>query len=130
MELLQNLGGFHGDHYTGPVVDGAGAEIPRIEMAGNDHDLLRMFTALEVGDDVVAGDVGKLLRSEGEVDADFALCGQVRDEVGVFGGDGSGGNAGRITESGMGQAEIGAADGANREATAPMSAAALAPEPR
>src|SRR6478609_5375853 len=82
-------------------------------MAGNDHDLVRMFTALKVGDDVVTGDVRKLLRSEGEVDAHLALSRQVGHESGVFGGDGSGGNAGRITKSGVGQAEIGAADGAN-----------------
>src|SRR6476646_7585928 len=82
-------------------------------MAGNDHDLFRMFTAVKVGDGVVTGDVRKLLRSEGEVDAHLALSRQVGHESGVFGSDGSGGNAGGITESGVGQAEIGAADGAN-----------------
>ena len=41
--------------------------------------------------------------------ADLALCGEMRDEIGVFGGDGSSGDAGRITESGMGQPEVGAA---------------------
>ena len=54
MELLQNLGGLHGDRNAGAVIDRAGAEIPRIEMSGNDDDLLRMFAAFEVGDDVVA----------------------------------------------------------------------------
>src|ERR1700692_1215271 len=58
MEALQNFGGFHGDDDSGAVIDGGGAEVPGIEVAGDDHDLLRMFRAFEIGDDVVADFVG------------------------------------------------------------------------
>src|SRR5438270_13174653 len=90
--------------------------MPRIEMAGNDHDLLRMLGALEVCDDVIAGHVRKLLRSEREVEAHLALCGEVGHEGGVFGADSSGGNAGGITGAGVGQAKIRAAYGTNEGA--------------
>jgi len=42
MEALQNFGGFHGHDDAGSVVDGSGAEVPGIEMAGDYYDLLRM----------------------------------------------------------------------------------------
>ena len=53
-ELLKKMNGLHGDDDAGSVVDGSGAEVPRIEVAGNDDDLLGMLGALPVGDDVVA----------------------------------------------------------------------------
>jgi hypothetical protein len=46
---------------------------------------------LRSANDVVAGLVGKLLRSEGEMHADLALRGEVDDEIGIFGGHGAGG---------------------------------------
>jgi hypothetical protein len=45
VETLENFGGFHGNGDAGGVVDGAGAEIPGIEMSGDDYDLLGMFGA-------------------------------------------------------------------------------------
>jgi hypothetical protein len=63
VEALKNFCCFHGDDYAGSVVDGAGAEVPGIEMAGDDYDLLGMLGTFEVGNDVVTGFVGEFLRS-------------------------------------------------------------------
>ena len=39
MKLLDEVGGCHGKSDTGTVVEGAGVEIPGIEMTGDDDDL-------------------------------------------------------------------------------------------
>jgi hypothetical protein len=114
VEALENFGSFHGDGDAGGIVDGAGAEIPGIEMSGDDYDLLGMLGAFEVCDDVIAALVRELLRSKREVHAHFALSSEVSDQVGVFGGDSSGGNSGGKTESGVREAIVGAGDGANQ----------------
>ena len=46
--------------------------------------------------------------------ADFALRGEVDDQVGVFGGDGAGRDSCGKTESGVGKAVVGAADRADQ----------------
>ena len=53
MEALQQLCRLHGDHHAGAIVNRARAEVPGIEMPGNDHHLLGMLGALEVGDHVI-----------------------------------------------------------------------------
>src|SRR5579864_5140291 len=108
MKSLHYLGGFHRDHHSSGIVDGAGSEVPGIEVSGDDDDLLRMFAALQVGDDVVTGRVGQLLRSESEMHADLALRKKMSDEVGIFRGDGAGGNSCGDAEASVRQAEIGA----------------------
>src|ERR1700757_3535715 len=113
MKFPQNFGRFHGNHDSRGIVDGAGSEVPGIEVSGDDDDLLRMFAALQVGDDVVTGRVGQLLRSESEMHADFALRKKMSNEVGIFRGDGAGGNSSGRTEASVRQAEIGATDRAN-----------------
>src|SRR5580658_9460655 len=75
VEALENFGGLHGHDHAGSVVDGPGAEVPGIEMTGDDYDLLGMFGAFELGNYVIAGFVGEFLRSENEMYADFALGG-------------------------------------------------------
>ncbi len=112
MKFLQKFGRFHGDGDSGSVVDGAGAEVPGIEVAGDDDDLLGMFAAFQIGDHVIASGVGQFLRSEGEVHAHVSLGGEVGDQVAVFGGDGACGNSCGDAEAGVRQAEVGAADGA------------------
>jgi hypothetical protein len=114
VKLLQNLGGFHCDHDSGAVVDRARAQIPRIEVSRDNDELLGMFATLQIGDDVIAGSVGQLLRSEGEMHADRALRGKMSDQIGIFRGDGTGGNPGRETEAGVGQTEVGASDRADQ----------------
>ena len=79
MKALKNFGGFHRDDHAGSVIDRAGAEIPGIEMARDNHDLFGMLGALEVGDHVVTGFIRKLLRGEREPHADFALRRQMGD---------------------------------------------------
>ena len=59
MQLLQNLRRLHGDGYSGCIVDGAGAEIPRVEVTGDDNHFLRMLASLKICDHVVAGGVRK-----------------------------------------------------------------------
>ena len=83
-------------------------------MAGNHYDLLGMFGAFEVGDYVVAGFVGKLLGSQRQMHADFAFSGEMDDQVGVFGGNGCGGDSGGEVESGVREAIVGAAHGADQ----------------
>ena len=92
-ELLAEICDLHGDNYSRAIIDRAGAEIPRIEMAGNNDDLLGMFGAFEIGDDVVAGDLRKRLRSENEMHRDSALRDKVGDGVCIFRGDGGSGNS-------------------------------------
>src|SRR5579871_1966262 len=83
-------------------------------MSRHDHDLLRMFTPFEIGNNVIADGVGKLLRSEREMHADFSLSGEMRDEVGIFGSHSAGRDAGEHAETGMRQAVIRIADGAHK----------------
>jgi hypothetical protein len=64
VQALENFSGLHGYDYASSVVDGSGAQIPGIEVAGDDYDLLGVLGALEVGDYVVAGFVRKFLGSE------------------------------------------------------------------
>src|ERR1700724_2649843 len=66
---LKKFRRFHGNDHASAIVDGTGAEIPRVEMSGDHHDLLWMFAALQIGDHIVAGNVGQLLWSEREVHA-------------------------------------------------------------
>ena len=114
MQALEQFGGGHGDDDTRAVVDGAAAEVPGIEVTGDNDDLLGMLAALEVGDDVVAGDFGKALRSEREVHANAALGGEVFDQVGIFGGESGGGNSGGNAVAGVRQAIVGASDGTDQ----------------
>ena len=114
VKALENFGGLHGHDYAGSVVDGSGAQIPRIEMAGDYYDLLGMFGTFEVGDYVVAGFIRKLLGRQSEMHANFAFSGEIDDQVGVFGGDGRGGDSCGEAESGVGKAVVGTAYGADQ----------------
>src|SRR5208282_2949335 len=44
----------------------------------------------------------------------FSVCGEVSDQVGIFGGDGGGGDSGGEAESGVREAIVGAAHGADK----------------
>ena len=46
VETLEDFGGLHGHDYAGSVVDGSGAEVPGVEMAGDDYDLLGVVVSL------------------------------------------------------------------------------------
>src|SRR5258708_7006010 len=70
---LKKFRRFDGNDQASAIVDCTSAEIPRVEMSGDHHDLLRMFAALQISDYVVAGAVGQLLWSEREVHTGFAL---------------------------------------------------------
>ncbi len=113
MQFLQKLCRFHRDGDSGAVVDRAGAQVPGIEVSGDDDELLGMLAALQIGDHVVAGGIGQFLRSEGEVHAHLSLRGEMRDQVGIFGSDGTGGNSGGNAEASVRQAEVGATHGAH-----------------
>jgi hypothetical protein len=113
MQALENFSGGHGDDNTGAVVDSAATEVPGIEVAGNDDDLLGMVATLEIGDDVVASDVGKSLGSEGEGHADATLGGEVLDQVGIFSGQSGGGDSSGDAIASMREAVVGASDGTN-----------------
>jgi hypothetical protein len=83
-------------------------------MPGDYYDLFGMVGTLEVGDHVVAGFIGKLLGRQGKMHADLAFSGKVDDQVGVFGGDGCGGNPGREALPGVREAIVGVAYGADQ----------------
>src|SRR5260370_13801275 len=109
VQFLKNLGRLHGNHDTRAVVDGASAQVPRIEMPGDYYQLLRMFAALKVANYVVAGLVGEFLRRQRKVHTYTALPENMRDQVGIFGGNRAGGDAPPGTPAGMRQAAIGGA---------------------
>src|SRR5256885_16744393 len=73
-------------------------------MSGNDDDLLRMFAALQITDDVVAGLVSQLLWREGEVHPNFPFCGEMRDQFGILGGHRAGRDSGWKAPASMRQA--------------------------
>src|SRR5215472_12654280 len=106
---MQHFDHFHGHADSGSIVDRSRAKIPGIKVSGDDHDLLRMLASLEVADDVVAGRVWKLLRSECQMHAHIALFRKPCDEVGIFSSDRSGGNARRRAVSSVRKTVIGVA---------------------
>ena len=53
MQSLQNLSSRHRDDHTRAIVNRAAPQVPGIEMAGDDDDLLRMLAPLQIGDYVV-----------------------------------------------------------------------------
>src|SRR5436190_16028908 len=67
LEELYKESGLHRDDNAGTVIEGACAQIPRIEMAADDHDLVRLLTSLQVSDDVITRRIGKRLRCERHV---------------------------------------------------------------
>jgi len=79
VKALQDFGGLHGDDNAGSIVDGSSAEIPGIEMPGDDYDLLGVLGAFEICDNVVTGFVGELLRGKCEMQAHFSLGREVDD---------------------------------------------------
>ena len=110
MQLLHQLRGFHGDGHAGRVVNGAGSQVPGVEVAGNDHDLLRMFGAFQVSHHIEGADFFGGLGGQDHVHANLPLRREVRDQVGIFAGHGSGGNVGGPASSGMRQTIVGPSD--------------------
>ena len=43
------------DAAAGPVIDGAGTKIPAVEVAAEQHDLVLVGPALDLGDDIAGG---------------------------------------------------------------------------
>src|SRR5580698_4847346 len=114
VKALENFGGLHGHDYAGSIVDGSGAEVPGIEMAGDYYDLFGMFGTFEVGDYVIAGFIRKLLGRQNKMHADLAFGSEVNDQVGVFGGDCRGGDSGGEALPGVREAIVGVAYGADQ----------------
>src|SRR5437899_11061031 len=67
MEFLQQFSGLHRNGNSCRIIDGSGAKVPRVEVSGDDDDLVGMLTPLQIGDHVVADTVGKFLRREREM---------------------------------------------------------------
>ncbi len=109
----QNFRSLHRHHHTCAVVDCTLAKVPGIEMPADNDNLLGMLASLQIGDDVVAGDVGQSLRREDKVHAHPTLPGEMLDEVRVFGGEGRSGNSGGCAVASMREAEVRATDGAD-----------------
>jgi len=86
-ELFDQLRRLHGHHHARRVINRPGTQVPRVEMAGDDHHLLGMLAALEIGDHVVRFLVFQLLRREHQMHAHRALLRKIGQRVGVFGGN-------------------------------------------
>src|SRR5437660_10366571 len=92
VEPVQQLSRLHSDHDAGAIVNRSGAQVPRIQVAGDDHNLLGMLGAFEIGNNVVALGFWALMRSQREMKTDFALRSQTCDQASILGGDCSGWN--------------------------------------
>jgi hypothetical protein len=64
MKFLNQVHRFHRNRDAGAIIDRACAQIPRIEMTGNDDHLFGMFVAFDVPDDVRALDIRQLPRRQ------------------------------------------------------------------
>src|SRR5437868_3017071 len=87
VEPVQQLSRLHGDHDTGAIINRSGAQVPRIQVAGDDYNLFRMLGAFEIGNNVVALSLGALVCGQREMKTDFALRSQTCDQASILGGD-------------------------------------------
>ena len=53
-QIRDQLGGRCGDGHASAVIDGAGAKIPRVQVAADQHDLIWLFTTLQLADHRIA----------------------------------------------------------------------------
>src|SRR5579883_197144 len=74
------------------IINGASAKIPGIEMARHDHDLLGMFAATQISDDIVSNGVRQSLRCKCQAHFDRALIREPLEQVRIFSSQGSGWN--------------------------------------
>ena len=114
MQLDQKLRCIHRDGHSSGVVDRAGAEIPGIEVPGNDNHLLRMLAAFQIRNNVVARNLWKKLWREREMQPHRPLLHQVRDQFGIFRSDCAGGDSSGNTVSRVGYAIVRPAYGAHQ----------------
>ena len=63
-ELLHQPQRLPRDDAADAVVGGAGADVPRVEMAAEQHDLVRLLAPADLADDVRRLDVGLVARLE------------------------------------------------------------------
>src|SRR5262249_21500831 len=95
------------------VVLRARGRVPRVEMAGDDDDLVRQVATGDLGDDVVYFNVVADAVLVRELDSDWAVLEHALDELHVFEADLRGGaveEAAVAGERGGGFAAVGAAD--------------------
>ena len=113
MKFLDQIGGFHGDRDARAIVDRACAQVPRVQVTGNDDHLFGTFAAFDVTDDIIALDIGQLLRRENQFQFHRSLTDQIGDQIRILRRDGSGWNFWRIVRviclSSMWKPVIGAA---------------------
>src|SRR5262245_58430177 len=84
VELLAQIGHLHRDSYSGSIIEGPCSQVPRIEMAGDNYDLVGKFASLEIGNHVMTLDVGQYLGREYEPQLDLALGDKVCHQFRVF----------------------------------------------
>ena len=104
-ELLHHPG-LPGRDAAAAVVARARADVPRIEVPSDQHDLLRQLSAAQLADDVgrLAVRLGRFHR-EPDPNGDTAIL-ETLKPVGVFGGDGRGGNLGEPGFAGGGPRRV------------------------
>ena len=66
-QIVDQLGRRHDNRHTRAVINRAGAQIPRIQMRAEQDDFVRLFAALDFGNDILARDRAEIARREQRV---------------------------------------------------------------
>src|SRR5207237_7747033 len=87
-------------------------------MTRDDYNLLRMFTPLDVSDDICAFDIGQDLRRENKMHSCRTMANEIGNQIGVFGGDSRRWNFGNailvVRLAGVRYSALRSADGTNQ----------------
>ena len=86
MKFLDQVRGFHRDRDTRTIINRSCAEIPRIQMTGNDNDLFRRIAAFDVTDHVCAFHVRQSLRRQNQFHFHRSLPDQAGNQIRIFRG--------------------------------------------
>src|SRR6185295_6771987 len=97
IQLLHQPHRLPGDDAAATIVGGAGADVPRIQVAADDDDLLGPLASADLADDVRRRRVGLEVRLHLQPDDDAAAAiGHALQAIGVLGADRRGGNLRRV----------------------------------
>ena len=69
VQLVEQPERFHGDGHSGAVVDGSGPQVPRVQVASNDHHFLRTRSPANLRQDVGRLRIRQELTGQGHPDA-------------------------------------------------------------
>ena len=96
MKFLDQIRHFHRDCDARAIIDCACAQVPRVQVTGNDDHLFGMFATLDVADHVCAFDIRQGLGRENQFHSHWSLADQVRDQICILRCDRTGWNFRRV----------------------------------